>query len=138
MQFKVPQFIDQESKIFGPLTLKQFIFLAISGSASLILYFYLEDNLFLWLVISGLLIGFSLTLTLLQVEGIPLYIVIGKSFNFFLNQKRYFWKKKDITPKIALKKTDDDQLNDKAVPDKETKRTGKSRINELWSDIETK
>jgi hypothetical protein len=28
MQFRVPQFIDIEDKLFGPLTFKQFIYLA--------------------------------------------------------------------------------------------------------------
>jgi len=38
MRFQVPQFIEIESKIFGPLTFKQFIYLA--GGAGLSFLFY--------------------------------------------------------------------------------------------------
>ena len=48
MQFKVPQFLDIEDKIFGPFTFREFIYLA--GAAGLCFVFYK------WL---GLLVGIS-------------------------------------------------------------------------------
>ena len=38
MQFKVPQFIDVEDKLFGPVTFKEFVYLA--GGAGLIYVIY--------------------------------------------------------------------------------------------------
>ena len=38
MQFQVPQFIEIEDKIFGPLTFKQFIYLAGGGGLCFLLY----------------------------------------------------------------------------------------------------
>ena len=38
MEYQVPQFIEVEDKIIGPLTLKQFIYLA--GAAGLVVVFF--------------------------------------------------------------------------------------------------
>ena len=38
MRFQVPQFIEVEDKIFGPLTLKQFIYLAGAGGLVFVLW----------------------------------------------------------------------------------------------------
>jgi len=38
MRFQVPQFIEVEDKIFGPLTLKQFIYLAGAGGVVFVLW----------------------------------------------------------------------------------------------------
>jgi hypothetical protein len=41
MRFQVPQFTDVEDKIVGPLTLKQFVYLAGAGGGCIILYSFL-------------------------------------------------------------------------------------------------
>ena len=38
MQFKVPQFLDIEDKIFGPFTFKEFVYLAGGAGLCFILY----------------------------------------------------------------------------------------------------
>ena len=38
MKFQVPQFTDVEDKIFGPLTLKQFVYIAGGGGLSFLLW----------------------------------------------------------------------------------------------------
>jgi len=38
MQYQVPQFIEIEDKIFGPLTLKQFLYLAGGGGLCLLFF----------------------------------------------------------------------------------------------------
>src|SRR3989344_2665997 len=44
MEYQVPQFIEVEDKIIGPLTLKQFIYLAGEAGFS----YYTRAKLFLW------------------------------------------------------------------------------------------
>ena len=43
MRFEVPQFIEIEDKIIGPLTWKQFIYLA-GGVGALLILYYLIDS----------------------------------------------------------------------------------------------
>ena len=52
MQYRVPQFIEEEAKIVGPLTLKQSMIVGISGGLVFIMYFsFGEENLFLFLIL---------------------------------------------------------------------------------------
>ena len=41
MRFQVPQFIEVEDKIFGPLTLKQFIYVFGGGGLCFVFYTFL-------------------------------------------------------------------------------------------------
>lgn len=138
MQFKVPQFIEHEAKIFGPLTFKQFIVVGFAGLISLVLFFIFGDNFFLWLVVSGIIVGTSLSLVFVQVEGIPLIALIGKSIGFFTEPRVYIWKKKTFGARFVSKKEEkkDDDISKK----KETtlKTSEGSKIKKLWSEIEVK
>ena len=138
MQFKVPQFIEHEAKIFGPLTFKQFIVVGFAGLISLILFFIFGDNFFLWLVVSGIIVGTSLSLVFVQVEGISLIALIGKSIGFFTNPRVYIWKKKvfgaGFVGKVENKK--DDNILKKEKPPLKTSEG--SKIKKLWTEIEVK
>jgi len=138
MQFKVPQFIEHEAKIFGPLTFKQFIVVGFAGLISLVLFFTIGENFFLWLVISGIIIGTSLSLVFVQVEGLPLISLIGKSIGFFIEPRVYIWKKKTFDARFLIKK--EKKKEDELLKKKETTlRTSEgSRIKRLWSEIEVK
>jgi len=138
MQFKVPQFIEHEAKIFGPLTFKQFIVVGFAGLISLVLFFTIGENFFLWLVVSGIIIGTSLSLVFVQAEGLPLISLIGKSIGFFIEPRVYIWKKKTFDARFVSKKEEkkEDELLKKKGP---TLRTSEgSRIRKLWSEIEVK
>lgn len=94
MRFHVPQFIEVEDKIFGPLTFKQFIYLI--GGAAIVFIFY--SFLPLWLtVILGLPIAvFSLALAFLKINNQPFVKVIQNAFKYTSQTKLYIWKKKEV------------------------------------------
>lgn len=89
MQFQVPQFIDIEDKIIGPLTLRQFIYLAIAGVISLIFYFTI--NFYLWIVVSLILVGAAVALAFLKINGQPLPKIILNMINFYIKPQTYVW-----------------------------------------------
>lgn len=90
-QFHVPQFIEVESKIFGPLTFKQFAYLL--GGAGLIFIFY--SLLPFWLVIIfGIpAAGLSISLAFLRIHGRPFIQVVEKAIRHFSGNKLYIWRK---------------------------------------------
>lgn len=91
MQYQVPQFIEVEDKIFGPLTLKQFIYVA--GGAGLcaiiILYIPMPFSLLLALPIAG----FAGALAFYKVNGKAFIEIVEAGFNYFLNGRLFLWKK---------------------------------------------
>lgn len=105
MRFQVPQFIDIEDKIFGPLTIKQFIYIAGGAGLCFILFRFLP--LFLVIPLGVVIIGFSLALAFYQINNKPLIYIIQSAFGYFFSGKLYLWKKKDKSPEKAKQlKTD--------------------------------
>ncbi len=91
MRFEVPQFIEIEDKIFGPLTWRQFLYLGGGGGMGAVLFFTTPFIVFLI---------FGLPLALLA-GALAFYPVNSRPFSFFLEaiigyvrrQKLYLWKK---------------------------------------------
>ena len=99
MQFKVPQFLDIEDKIFGPLTFNQFVYLAGGGGVCYVLYKAL--GLLLGLIPILFIAGFALALAFYKPNDKPFINMLESGFKYFLQNKLYIWKKqtKDRTKK---------------------------------------
>src|SRR3989344_4669365 len=91
MQFQVPQFIDIEDKIFGPLTAKQFFYIFGGGAFIFLMYVFLQ----LWLVILlGLPVAaFSAALAFLKINGQPFIKIVGNALAFASSSRLYLWKR---------------------------------------------
>ena len=103
MKFQVPQFIEIEDKIFGPLTLKQFIYLAGGGGISFVIYSiipYIVVALFLIIPV----MFFSVALAFYKVNGKPFIFVVESAFKYTLSNKLYLWQKRE---KIITKREQD-------------------------------
>lgn len=89
MQFQVPQFIEVEDKIFGPLTFKQFVYVA--GGAGLSYLFWRIFPIYVAgpLVIGAL--GFGAALAFFQMNGRPFILALEHGFYFFVRSKLYLW-----------------------------------------------
>jgi len=94
MQFKVPQFIDIEDKIFGPFTFKQFVYLA--GGAGLTYILYRTLPLFIAILAILPVLGLSIALTFMRVNDRPFIEILQAGFNFLFKNKLYLWKKKHV------------------------------------------
>ncbi len=90
MQFQVPQFIDIEDKIMGPLTLRQFLYLAAAGAFSFISFFALQTVLWGALtVIMGLI---AATFAFIKYNGQPMVKVVAAFTKFLWFPKFYLWR----------------------------------------------
>ena len=96
MRFTVPQFIEKESKVFGPLTFKQFIYIAIPGGIVILLFFTLgKQNFFLFLLISITLLGTGGVLGFLKIAGKSLPVFLIYFLKHSLTPKAYYWRRKE-------------------------------------------
>jgi len=93
MKFQVPQFVELETKIVGPFTLKQFLWVAAGGS-TLILFYILFEGLWFFIFAIPILIIFG-GLAFLKIEGIPLLNYVSYMFSYILNPRKYTFKKED-------------------------------------------
>ncbi|MFH1454789.1 MAG: PrgI family protein [bacterium] len=97
MQFQVPQFIEIEDKIFGPLTLKQFLYLTGGAGACIALYIYIPFKLLAVLLIIPIA-GFSLALAFYKINNKPFIDIVQSFFYYSIGDKLYLWKKAEKKP----------------------------------------
>ena len=94
MRFQVPQFIEIEDKIFGPLTLKQFIFLAGGAGLSFVIFRLLPSIVYSFIPILAVM-AFSFALAFYKINNKPFIIVVEAAFKYFTGSKLYIWKKEE-------------------------------------------
>lgn len=101
MRFQVPQFTEVEDKIFGPLTLKQFIYLAGGGGISFL--FYVIFPLWLTMILATPIVVFVLALSFYKVNNQSFVKVVENAIHYNSSTRLYLWKKK--SPKEITAKT---------------------------------
>jgi hypothetical protein len=110
MRYQVPQFIEIEDKIFGPLTIKQFVYLAGVAAVSYLVYAFLSAYLPFILVIVLILpiAGFAAALAFYKINGKPFINVVEFAIKYYIGNKLYIWKKeaKRVTAKEDAAKQD--------------------------------
>jgi hypothetical protein len=90
MQYQVPQFIETEDKVVGPFSLRQFAYVGAAAVVSGVCYFLLQPWLFF--IIAFFLIGGSLALSFVKINGRPLIKIAISAFNFYWKPQLYIWK----------------------------------------------
>jgi hypothetical protein len=90
MEYQVPQFIEVESKIVGPLTMKQFIYIAGTLGLCIVFFSYLS---FLFAVLLSLpVVAFGAALAFYKVNGKSFVDMLEAGFNYYTGSKLMIWK----------------------------------------------
>ena len=132
-QFTVPQFIDVEDKILGPVTVRQFIILLIDG-IFLALMWKLAD-LTLFILLALIFGGLGLVIAFVKINGQP--------FHYFL--LNFLQTMKKPTLRVWQKKFTDGELRELATVEKPPPPPAKpykeaisiSRLGELTLAVDT-
>jgi hypothetical protein len=90
MRYQTPQFIDTETKIIGPFTLKQFLFVAGGVSMTAMSYFLLNGIFFAIAALA--ILGFFGALAFVKVDGQPFLNYLAYLLSYLLGSKRYEFK----------------------------------------------
>jgi len=127
MRFQVPQFIEVEDKIFGPLTLRQFIYL--SGSVGIVVILWAILPNYLAFVIGAPIAMLGAALAFVKINNRPFVNILESALSFILKDNLYIWKKKEKGPAQTTK-----QLNQKARGELIVPTLSKSKLKDLaWS-----
>jgi hypothetical protein len=93
MEFNVPQFLDIEDKVIGPLTLKQFGYLAGAGGVIFMIYSTVP-NFVLVVLLSLPVFLLGVALAFLRINGRPFINLIISFFTYMTKPKLFIWRKK--------------------------------------------
>jgi hypothetical protein len=126
MQFQVPQFIEVEDKIVGPLTFKQFVFVAGGFGIAYVLWRVLPILLAIPLIVG--VGGLAAALAFFQFNGRPFIVALENGFYYILHPKLYLWNN-ERGKKAGVQSTAVIQPADVYIP-----KLSDSRLHELaWS-----
>ena len=93
MRFQVPQFIEMETKIIGPLTWKQFVWEALGVGLLLLLFRFLAG---FWFVFASIIVITVFgSLAFLRIEEMSLLEYLMKALSFALGPKKYLFRKEN-------------------------------------------
>jgi hypothetical protein len=97
MRFQVPQFIEVEDKIFGPLTFKQFAYL-IGGAGICFVIYHFIGSLFISIIFMLPFAVLALALAFYKYNGKPFAFLVESAAKYFFGGKLYIWKKEERAP----------------------------------------
>ena len=135
MRFAVPQFIEYETKLIGPLSFRQFVFVAVAAVICVALYFLTKGvGFFFFLILAVIVLGIGASLAFLKINGQGLPTVLLNFFRFSLGSRFYIWKKEGalitFSKEMEIKKGGKEE---KSL----LKSTGTSRLRKIRTKIET-
>jgi hypothetical protein len=93
MEYQVPQFIDVEDRIIGPLTLKQFIYLAGGAGFAVLTYFYLP--FILWVILATPVVALAVALAFYKMNGKPFIEILEAGFAYYIGDKLFLWHREE-------------------------------------------
>ncbi len=101
MQFQVPQFLDVEDKVIGPLTIKQFLY--VTGGVGMA---YLAIRIIPWFTV-GIFpaIGFLILggmLAFYKYNNKPFVFLIESAFNYSQSSRLYVWRRREKSAQTSL------------------------------------
>lgn len=101
MEYQVPQFIEVEDKIIGPLTLRQFLYLAGAAGFTVVVFFYLP--IIFAIVFAAPVVALGVALAFYKMNGKPFIEVLEAGFRYYVGAKLFLWKREDAAaPADAL------------------------------------
>lgn len=134
MQFQVPQFIEHEAKVIGPLTFRQFVYLGIAAGIAMFLYFLAPFGIFLISAVALGLVALALAFVKIGPKTMPELIV--DLVNFGLSPKTYIWKAARSKQTQARQQTYVQPEENET--EKKVKLVRESKLKELRNKINTK
>src|SRR3989338_11249649 len=93
MQFKVPQDVQREDTIIGPITLKQLAILGVGGGLAYATYVGLSATYFIevWLPPTVIISGITLAFTFLKIHSLPFHEFLMNFLEYHLLPRQRSW-----------------------------------------------
>lgn len=136
MRFQVPQFIERESRVIGPLTFRQFGYLGVAGAVAFFFYFTAPFMVFLVVALVMGALGMAFAFVKVGPRTFPEFLASVLQFGF--GTKTYMWRKGKETKRPSSQQTDYVQPPEGEAPKAKPTLVKESRIHDLALKIETK
>ena len=136
MQYKVPQDVQREDTIIGPVTLKQMGILGGGGAVAYVIYISLVKTYFwqVWLPPVVIVTGITLAFAFLKIHSLPFHKFLMNFIEYHILPKQRVWIQGTATPFISSFDQTKEVKKDKK-PKLEKKK--QKSVEELTSIVDT-
>jgi hypothetical protein len=125
MQFRVPQFIDVEDKLFGPLTFRQFIYLLGCSAIAFVIYSFIPFK-FIGVILAMPVFAFGLALAFVKINNKPFLFTLEAAFNYYIKDQLYIWKKVPKKGVVKKEEVEEEEISNAFLP-----KLSESKLKEL-------
>ncbi len=132
-QFTVPQFIDVEDKIIGPITTRQFVIILASFMIIALCYRLFDFSAFIFF--SVIIFAVMVVLAFVKINGRPFHFFLLNIIQTFKRPKTRIWLKEDDV-ESSVEAEDPSLKRFEPVPVKEY-TLGGSRLDEMSLIVDT-
>ena len=135
MQYQVPQFIDIEDRIIGPLTLKQFIYLAFA--AALLFVFWFLFKFYIWIIVALPITAAALAFAFLKINDRPFVYFFLAAVFYFIKPRLYIFSnipKPRRSEEVGAPTEASEEIKSQAPTEKITR----SKLKELALNLDTR
>jgi hypothetical protein len=101
MRYQVPQFVDIEDKIIGPLTLKQFLMYLVAVMC--LIPVYIASDLSLFITIALPILGIAAAFAHIKIGNKSLATTVVNAVNHTLHGQLYLWRRTLHTRPLLIK-----------------------------------
>lgn len=136
MQFKVPQNVQREDTIIGPVTLKQMMILGVGGGITYALYVSLAKTYFMeiWLPPVAITGGITLAFAFLKIHSLPFHKFLMNFIEYHVLPKKRTWTQNSGVP--FMPPLEEESKNKKETPEKTDEKSQKS-LEELTQIVDS-
>lgn len=132
MQYQIPQFVEIEDRIIGPLTLKQFLYLAFA-SAFLFVFWFLFA-FYIWIIIALPITALAAAFAFLKINDRPFVYFFLSFIKYFTKPKLYIFSgTAGKTMPLSLEK---EKVEAETPVPMEEKRITSSKLKELALNLD--
>ena len=136
-QYQVPQFIDIEDRIIGPLTLKQFIYLAFA--AAILFVFWFIFKFYIWIIVALPITTAALAFAFLKINDRPFVYFFLAAITYFIKPRLYIFGSAPAAPqsKVVLEKPSESSSAQQSGATEDKKIT-RSKLKDLALSLDTR
>jgi len=128
-QFQVPQFIEVEDRILGPVTMRQFFIMLIPITLTIIMYFILD----LWLAIVLAIPSFIITaiFAFVRPNGMTFMKFVSSFLSYTFKPRLYIWKREEAQTSFEeIKESAEEKRKSESLKTKKGHLETGSRVDE--------
>jgi hypothetical protein len=100
MRYQVPQFVDIEDRIIGPLTLKQFLMYV--AAVMLLVPIYLVSDMSLFITIAIPVLGVAALFAHFKLHGRSLFAILSHASIFMVRGQVFMWRRESTDALLPI------------------------------------